>query len=79
MTRNKAETFESGTVRLISVTRTFVRIDELGSRVSSQHVDDNDLSPLVHVDQKRAKFAIVFVDEVDSIWANFLKRRNHGT
>ena len=58
---------------------TFIGIDELGSRVSREHVDDDDLPPLVNIDQKGAKFAVVFVDEVDPIWTHFLKCGHHGT
>ena len=56
---------------------TFIGIDELGSRVSREHVDDDHLAPLVDIDQKSAELAIVFVDQINSIRTNLLERSHH--
>ena len=60
------------------VIRTFahIRIYELGSCIPSQHVHDAHLSPFVHVNEQSAQFAEVFVNQIDSLWANCLKSLN---
>lgn len=51
-----------------------MRINELSARVSREHVDDDHLAPLVHVDEQVAQLPIVFVDQVDALGAHLLER-----
>ena len=46
------------------VTHINVRVDELSSCISGQHVYDDHLAPLVHVHEQVAQFAVVLVDQV---------------
>ena len=50
-----------------------VWVDELCACISAEHVDDNHLTPLLHVDKKVAQFAVVFVDQVYPLRAHFLE------
>ena len=50
-----------------------VGIQELRPWVPGQHVDDDDLPPLLNVDQEVAQLAEVFMDEVNPVWTDLLK------
>lgn len=41
-----------------------VGVSELGASVARQHVDDDDLPPLIYIHQQVAQLAIVAVDQV---------------
>lgn len=56
-----------------SVTHVDVGVEELCSGVAGQHVDDNHLPPLLHVNQEVAQLPVVLVDEVDALRANLLE------
>lgn len=70
----------SGIVSVLSVflTHIDVRVEELGPGVAGQHVDDDDLPPLLHIDQEVTQLPVILVDQVDAFWANLLKRHNNA-
>ena len=47
--------------------------DELCSGVARQHVDDDHLTPFLHVHQQVTQLAVVFVNQIDSLWTHFLE------
>ena len=51
-----------------------IRVDELGTAVFGEHVDDDHLTPFLHVNQQTTQFPIVFMDQVEVVGANFLER-----
>lgn len=56
-----------------TITHCFIWIDELHATISRQHVNDDDLPPLFHVDQQITQLAVVLVNEVDSLGADLLE------
>ena len=54
-------------------THVSIRVEELSPGVASEHVDDDHLAPLLHIDQQVAQLAVVLVDQVDALWTNLLK------
>lgn len=50
-----------------------VWIEELGPCVASQHVDDDYLSPLLHINQEVTQLPVVFMDQVNALWTHLLK------
>lgn len=50
-----------------------VWVEELGPGVAGQHVDDDDLPPLLHVDQEVTQLPVVLVDQVDSLRTHLLE------
>lgn len=55
-----------------------VGVEELCPGVARQHVDDDHLAPLLHVDQEVAQFPVVLVDQVDPLRAHLLKGHDHA-
>lgn len=53
-----------------------VGVEELRPGVTGQHVDDDHLSPLLHVNQQVAQLPVVLVDQVDTLRTNLLKGHN---
>lgn len=56
-----------------------VRVEELGPGIAGQHVDDDDLPPLLHVDQEVAQLPVVLVDQVDALGTNLLKSHDNAS
>lgn len=56
----------------------FVWVNKLCPCISRQHVNHCHLTPFIDVYQQVTQFAVVFVNQVNSIWANILKS-HHGT
>lgn len=54
----------------------FVRIDELRSSVTRQHIENSHLTPLVDVDQQIAESTIIFVNQIDSLRTNLFESLN---
>lgn len=53
-----------------------VGVEELRPGVTGQHVDDDHLSPLLHVNQQVAQLPVVLVDQVNALRTNLLKGHN---
>ena len=47
-----------------------VGVQELGSGVSGEHVDDHHLPPLLHLNQQHAQLAEMPVNQIDALGAN---------
>lgn len=60
-----------------SRTHVLVGAEELGARVAGQHVDDDHLPPLLHINEQVAELAVVLVDEVNALRADLLERHHH--
>lgn len=58
------------------LTHVDVWVEELGPGIAGQHVDDDDLPPLLHVNQEVTQLPVILVDQVDALWTNLLKRHN---
>lgn len=56
-----------------------VWVEELGPGVAGQHVDDDDLPPLLYVNQKVTQLPVVLVDQVDSLRTHLLKSHNDAS
>ena len=54
----------------------FVWVNKLWSGISCEHMDDSNLTPLINVYQQVTQFAVVFVNQIYSLWANILKSHN---
>lgn len=54
-----------------------VRVEELSPGVAREHVDDDDLTPFLHVNQQVAEFTVILMDQIDALWANLLERHHH--
>jgi len=61
-----------------SHTHVLVGAEELGPCVAGQHVDDDHLPPLLHINEQVAELAVVLVDEVDALRADLLKCHHHA-
>lgn len=61
----------------MSLTHIDVWIKELGPGIAGQHVYDDDLPPLLHVNQEVTQLPVVLVDQVDALRTHFLKRHNN--
>lgn len=55
-----------------------VGVQELGPGVAGQHVDDDHLPPLLHIDQQVTQLPVVLVDQVDALRTNLLKRHDNA-
>lgn len=55
-----------------------VGVKELRPGVAGEHIDNDHLTPLLHINQQVAKFSIILVDQIDSLWAHLFKR-HHNT
>ena len=51
-----------------------IGVDKLGASVARQSVDDDNLTPLLHIHQQVAQLAVVLVNQVNALWANLFKR-----
>ena len=58
-------------------THVHVGVEELRPGVAGEHVDDDHLTPLLHVNQQVAELAVVLVDEVYALWTYLLKCHHH--
>lgn len=56
-----------------SDTHVDVGIEELRSGVAREHVDDDHLTPLLHIDQQVTQLTVVLVDEIDSVRTHFFE------
>lgn len=56
-----------------------VWVEELGPGVAGQHVDDDDLPPLLHVDQEVTQLPVVLVDQVDALRTHLLKSHDNAS
>lgn len=63
---------------LCFLTHVDVWVEELGPGVAGQHVDDDDLPPLLHVDQEVTQLPVILVDQVDALRTNLLKSHNNA-
>ena len=59
------------------VTHIHVGVEELRSGVAGQHVDDDDLPPLLHIDQEVTQLPVVLVDQVDAFWTHLLESHDN--
>lgn len=50
-----------------------VRVKKLCPGVTGQHVDDDHLAPLLHVNQQVTQLPVVLVDQVNALRTNLLK------
>lgn len=50
-----------------------VRVKKLCPGVTGQHVDDDHLPPLLHVNQQVTQLPVVLVDQVNALRTNLLK------
>lgn len=50
-----------------------VRVKKLRPGVTGQHVDDDHLPPLLHVNQQVTQLPVVLVDQVNALRTNLLK------
>lgn len=57
----------------VCVAHVDVGVEELGPGVAGQHVDDDHLAPLLHIDQEIAQLPVILVNQVDALRTNFLK------
>lgn len=55
-----------------------VGVQELRPGVAGQHVDDDHLPPLLHIDQQVTQLPVVLVDQVDALRTNLLKRHDNA-
>lgn len=58
------------------ITNLLVGIDKLSPSISGQHVDDDDLTPLLNIHQQITQLAVVLMDEVIPLWTDLLKGLN---
>lgn len=61
------------------LTHVNVWVEELGPGVAGQHVDDDDLPPLLHIDQEVTQLPVVLVDQVDALRAHLLESHNNAS
>lgn len=52
-------------------------VEELCPGVAGEHVDDDDLTPFLHINQQVTQLPVVLVDQVDALRAHFLKGHNN--
>ncbi|MPC17410.1 hypothetical protein E2C01_010266 [Portunus trituberculatus] len=57
-------------VSVVSSCISHVRVDKLSASVAGEHVDNDDLPPLLHVHQQVAQLAVVLVDEINPLGAH---------
>lgn len=57
----------------VCVAHVDVGVEELCPGVAGQHVDDDHLAPLLHIDEQVAQLPVILVDQVDAFRANLLK------
>lgn len=53
-----------------------VWVEKLCPSIAGQHVDDDDLAPLLHVDKQVAQLPIVLVDQVDALRTHLFERHD---
>lgn len=56
-----------------------VRVEELGPCVAGQHVDDDYLPPLLHIDQEVTQLPVVLVDQVNALWTHLLESHDDAS
>lgn len=61
------------------LTHIHVWVEELGPGVTGEHVDDDDLPPLLHVDQEVTQLPVVLVDQVNALRTHLLKSHDNAS
>ncbi len=54
-----------------------VGVEELRPGVACEHVDDDHLTPLLHINQQVTQLTVVLMDQIDAVRTHFLKRHHH--
>ena len=56
-----------------------VWVEELDPGIAGQHVDYDNLSPLLHVNQEVTQLPVVLVDQVDALRTHLLKSHDNAS
>ncbi len=76
---SRYNTFWTVRILFVFLTHIDVGVEELGPGITGQHVDDDDLPPLLHVNQEVTQLPVVLVDQVNALGTHFLKRHNNAS